>query len=72
MRDRVGEFVSAIVLRKYLSNTRDNLQIDFVCVTPRDKSVYFLINTCLTGLRSSGILSREVSVFIIIGLSGRC
>ena len=27
--------------------------------------VYFLINTCLTGLRSSGILSREVSVFII-------
>ena len=34
-------------------------------------SVYFLINTCLTGLRSSGILSREVSVFIIIGLTAR-
>ena len=33
--------------------------------------VYFLINTCLTGLRSSGILSREVSVFIIIGLTAR-
>ena len=34
-------------------------------------SVYFLINTCLTGLRSSGILSREVSVCIIIGLTAR-
>jgi len=34
-------------------------------------AVYFLINTCLTGLRSSGILSREVSVFIIIGLTAR-
>ena len=33
--------------------------------------VYFLINTCLTGLRSSGILSREVSVFIIIGPTAR-
>ena len=33
--------------------------------------VYFLINTCLTGLRSSGILSREVSVFIFIGLTAR-
>ena len=35
------------------------------------KSVYFLINTCLTGLRSSGILCREVSVSIIIGLTAR-
>ena len=35
------------------------------------ETVYFLINTCLTGLRSSGILSREVSVFIIIGLTAR-
>ena len=34
-------------------------------------SVYFLINTCLTGLRSSGILRREVSVCIIIGLTAR-
>ena len=35
------------------------------------RKVYFLINTCLTGLRSSEILSREVSVFIIIGLTAR-
>ena len=34
-------------------------------------TVYFLTNTCLTGLRSSGIISREVSVFIIIGLTAR-
>jgi len=38
---------------------------------PTGMYVYFLINTCLTGLRSSGILSREVSVFIIIGLTAR-
>ena len=34
-------------------------------------SVYFLINTCLTGLRSAGVLSKEVSECIIIGLTAR-